>query len=61
MIVLNAAPLCLSNFSKYFLVDNMIKAGLYWYVHGFLVSYYNINVDDIVDIHKYLMVKNNME
>ena len=29
MIVLNAAPLCLSNFSKYFLVDNMIKAGLY--------------------------------
>ena len=61
MTVLNAAPLCLSNFLKYFLIDNMIKTGLYWYVYGFSVSYYNINVDDVLDIHKYLMVKNHMK
>ena len=29
MTLLNAAPLCLSNFLKYFLIDNMIKTGLY--------------------------------
>ena len=59
MTVLNGTPLYLSNFSKDYLVDNVIKTGFYCYVYGFSVSYYHINIDDILDIHKYLMVKNN--
>ena len=53
-----ASPLCLGNISKDFSVDNMKKTGLNGYVFDFSVNYDAIAVDDILDIHKYLMGKN---
>ena len=55
-----ATPLCLGNISKDWSVDNMKKTGLNGYVYDFSVDYDAIAVDDILDIHKYLMKKNNM-
>ena len=52
-----ASPLCLGNISKYWSVDNMKKTGFNDYVYGFSVDYVT-DVDDIKDIHKYLMKKN---
>ena len=54
---INAIPLCLGNVSKDFSVDNMKKTGFYGYVYDFSVDYDIIAVDDILDIHKYLMKK----
>ena len=51
-------PLFLGNISKDFLVDNMKKTGLNGYVYDFSVDYDAIAIDDILDIHKYLMKKN---
>ena len=53
-----AAPLCLKNISKDVTVDNIKKTGLNGYVYDFSVDYDAIAVDDILDIHKYLMKKN---
>ena len=53
-----ATPLCLGNISKDFSVDNMIKTGLNGYVYYFSFDYDAIAVDDILDIHIYLMEKN---
>ena len=53
-----ATPLCLGNISKDLSEDNMKKTGLYGYVYDFSVNYDTIVVDDILDIHKYLMKKN---
>ena len=51
-----ATPLCLGNISKDWLIDNMKKkTGFNGYVYDF-----SIDVDDIKDIHKYLMKKNNI-
>ena len=61
MIVLNAGPLCLGNFSKGFSVDNMKKIGLHEYVYDFSVNYDDINVNDTLDFHKYLIAKNNIK
>ena len=55
-----ATPLCLRNISKDWSVDNMKKTGFNGYVYDFSVDYDTIAVDDILDIHKYLMEKNNM-
>ena len=52
-----ATPSCLGNMPKYFSVDNMKKVGFYGYVYGFSVDYDTIAVDNILDIHKYLMKK----
>ena len=52
-----ASPLSLGNISKDFSVDNMRKTGLNGYVYDFSVDYDAIAVDDILDIHKYLMEK----
>ena len=41
-------------------VDNMIKTGLNGYVYDLSVDYDAIAVDDILDIHNYLIKKNNM-
>ena len=40
---------------KYFSVDNMKKARLNECIYDFSVDYDTIAVDDILDIHKYLM------
>ena len=55
-----AAPWCLGNFSKDWSVDNMNKTGLNGYVYDFSVDYDAIAIDDILDIHIYLMKKNDI-
>ena len=56
-----AAPLCLGNISEDWSVHNMKKAGFDGYVYSFMVVDYDATaVDDILDIHKYLMKKNNI-
>ena len=52
-----ATPLCLGNISKDWSVDSMKDAGLNGYVYDFSVDYDATSVDDIKDIHKYLMKK----
>ena len=52
-----ANPLCLGKISKDWSVDNIRKTGLSGYVYDFSVDYDTIAVDDILDIHKYLMKK----
>ena len=53
-----ATPLCLGNISKDWSVDIMKKTGLNEYVYNFSVDYDAIPVDDILDIHDYLVKKN---
>ena len=53
-----ASPLCLGIISKNWSTDNMKKTGLTGYVYDFSADYNAIAVDDIKDIHKYLMEKN---
>ena len=50
----------LGNLSKDWSVDNMKKTGFTGYVYDFSVDYDSVAVDDIKDIHKYLMKKNNI-
>ena len=54
-----AAPLCLGIISKDWSADNMKKTGFNGYVYDFSADYDAIAVDDIVDIHKYLIEKKN--
>ena len=53
-----ASPICLENISKDWLADNMKRTGLNGYVYDFSVDYDAADVDDIKDIHRYLMKKN---
>ena len=55
-----ATPLCLGNISKDCSVDNMKKTGFNGYVYYFSVDYDVIAVDHSLDIHKYLLKKNNI-
>ena len=55
-----ATPLCLGNISKNWSVDNMKKTEFNGYVYDFSVYYNVTDVDDIKDIHKYLMKKNDI-
>ena len=55
-----ATPLCLGNISKDWSVDNVKKTGFNGYVYDFSVDYNATDVDDIKDIHKYLMKKNDI-
>ena len=55
-----AAPLCLGNISKDWSVDKMKRTGFTGYVYDLSVDNDDIAVGDILDIHKYLMKKNNM-
>ena len=50
--------LCIRGLSKDFEVGYMRASGLIGYVYDFSVDYGAIAVDDILDIHKYLMKKN---
>ena len=52
-----ASPLCLGNISKDWSTDNMRKTGFNAYVYGFSVDYDATDIDNIKDIHKYLMKK----
>ena len=51
-------PICLRNISEDFSVSNMKKTGLYGSAFDFSVDYRVTAVDNILDIHKYLMKKN---
>ena len=55
-----ATPLSLENISKDWSVDNMKRTGFNGYVYNFSVHYDAISVDDILDVHKYLMKNNNI-
>ena len=54
-----SSPSCLGNISEDRSTDNMIKTGFHGYVYDFSVDYDATSVDDIKDIHKYFMRKNN--
>ena len=58
--ILRLCRLCLENIWKDWSVDNMKKTGFTGYVYDFSVDYDAIAVDDILDIHKYLMKKNDI-
>ena len=54
-------PKCLGNISNDWSVDNNMKrTGFTGYIYDFSVDYNAIAVDNIKDIHNYLMKKNNM-
>ena len=55
-----ATPLCLGNISKDWSVDNTKRTGFNGYVYDFSVDYDAIAVDDMLDIHNYLMKKNDI-
>ena len=55
-----ASPLCLGNISKDCSTDNIKRTGFNGYVYHFSVDYDAADVDDIKDIHKSLMKKNNI-
>ena len=52
-------PLCLGNISKHFPVEILKETRLNGYVFDFSVDFESIDVDDMLDIHKYLMKKPN--
>ena len=58
---INAAPLFFGNVPKDFSADDIKKTRLHGYVYDFSIDYDSIGVDDILDIHEYLTVKNNMK
>ena len=49
----------MGNVSKDFSVDNMKKTGWYRHTYDFSIDYDNIDVDDVLNIDKYLMKKHN--
>ena len=54
-------PLCLGNISKDWSTDNLKKKpGFHSYIYDFSVDHDSTNVDDIKDIHKHLMRKNDI-
>ena len=55
-----ASLLCLGNISKDWSVDNVKRTGFTDFVYDFSADYNAIAVDDIKNIHKYLMKKNNI-
>ena len=55
-----ASPLCLGNISKDWSTDNMKKTVFNRYVYDFSVDYDATDVDDIAEIHNYLIKKNNI-
>ena len=55
-----ATPLCLGKISKDWSVGNMKKTGLTGYVYDFSVDYNAVTLDDIKDIHNFLIKKNDI-
>ena len=58
--IVTSPLLCLGNISKDWSADNMKKTGFIGYVYHFSVIYDSTDVDDIKDIRKYLMKKNDI-
>ena len=56
--MINPNNLCLGNVSKDFSASNMRNTGFNGYIYGFSVDYDAISLSDLLDIHKYLMEKN---
>ena len=56
-----AYHMCLGNISKDFTNDNIKKIALNGYVYNFSVSYNAADKCNIINIHKYLMVKNDIK
>ena len=52
-----ASPLCLGNVSKDWSTYNMKETGLTEYVYDFSADYNAVTIDDIKDIHNYLLKK----
>ena len=57
---ISLGSICIGNISKDWSVENMERTGSTGYVYDFSVNYNDTVVDDIKDIHKYLMKKNIM-
>ena len=57
---INLIPLGLGSFSDNVSVDNMEETWFYEYFYDFSIDYDTTAVDDILDIHKYLMENNNI-
>ena len=55
-----ASPLCLGNISKDQSTDNLKKTSFNGYVYDFSADYDATDVDDIKNIHKYLIKKKNI-
>ena len=55
-----ATPLCLGNISKDWSIYNTKRTGFNGYVYDFSVDYDATDVDDIEDILKYLMKKDDI-
>ena len=51
------SSLCLGNISKDWTTNNMKKTGFTGYVFDFSADYNAVTVDDIINIHNYLMKK----
>ena len=58
---IEATPLCLGNVSKDFSKDDMKRTGFYEYAYNFSVDYDATAVNDVLDIHKYLMKKRDIK
>ena len=58
--IIVATPICLGIISIDWSIDDIKRTGLNGYVYDFSVDYDAIAVDDILDIHSYLMKKNNI-
>ena len=56
-----ATPICIGNISIKRSIDDIKRTILKGYVYDFSVDYGAIAADDILDIHNYLMKKNNIE
>ena len=54
-------PMCLGNILKGFTVNNMKRTTLNEHIYDFSVDYNTIDVSEIVDFHKYLMKKHNIQ
>ena len=52
-----ASPLCYGNISKDWSTDKMKKTGLTRHVYDFSADYNAVTIDNIKDIHNYLMKK----
>ena len=57
---IKAYQLCLGNIAKDVSADDWEVTGLYENVYDFSVNYSTITNDKILDIHEYLMEKNNI-